>query len=46
MASNGLVANASKTEFMLINDKNKEEVKEVREGDTAVVQSHSAKLLC
>ena len=45
MASNGLVANAAKTEFMLINDKSGGEAKKVRVGEAEVTQSHCAKLL-
>ena len=45
MASNGLVANASKTEFMLINGKEKGQKRKIRVGDSLVKQTQSAKLI-
>ena len=49
MASNGLVANASKTVFMLLNitksDAEKEISKSITVGDTQVPRSNSTKLL-
>ena len=49
MASNGLVANPSKTEFILLNNKRKKEdegeVVKIRVGDTEIPQSKSARLL-
>ena len=47
MASNGLVANQSKTELLIINDKNKEEntLQKIRLGNTFIEQTNSTKLL-
>ena len=45
MASNGLVANPSKTEFMLLNNKQKEQCEKIRVGKAEVQEMGSAKLL-
>ena len=47
MASNGLVANKLKTEFMVLNEKNKNEtpLSQIRVGDTLVDRTKTAKLL-
>lgn len=45
MASNGLVANPTKTEFLLINSKEKERVRTITVGEAQVQQVRSAKLL-
>ena len=45
MASNGLVANPSKTEYMLLNSRNKEETNSIKVGTSEVQQVRSAKLL-
>jgi hypothetical protein len=47
MASNGLVANASKTEFLFLNEKvsNEEPLTEIRVGQTMIQRSYSTKLL-
>ena len=44
MASNGLVANPSKTCLMILNYKTKESV-EIRVGDSIIKQEHKSKLL-
>ena len=45
MASNGLVANPSKTEFMMLNTKGKESKRRIKVGNSEIVQTGSAKLL-
>ena len=47
MASNGLVANQSKTEFLVLNEKNKNDgsLDQIQVGDTAVNKTGSTKLL-
>ena len=45
MASNGLVANASKTEFMILNDKEKNKEATIKVGNSTVTQTQTAKLL-
>ena len=45
MASNGLVANPSKTEFMITNGKNKHVKRTVKVGESVITESKSAKLL-
>ncbi len=45
MASNGLVANTTKTEFMLRNAEREEEERTVKVGSSTITQTRSAKLL-
>ena len=46
MASNGLVANNSKTEFLLLNEKNKDvPLTEIKVGDSAIMRTKHTKLL-
>ena len=45
MASNGLIANQAKTEFMILNTKKEAELSEIRVGDTLVKRTSSTKLL-
>ena len=45
MASNGLVANPSKTEFMIINNKSSDTPRKIRVGNSEVEEVRSAKLL-
>ena len=45
MASNGLVANPSKTEYMLINSRDKETTNTIKVGSSEIQQVKSAKLL-
>ena len=45
MASNGLVANPSKTEFMILNNKNNGVPRKIRVGNSEVEEVKSAKLL-
>ena len=45
MASNGLVANQGKTEFLLLNSKEKETLEEIRVGNTLVTRTDNTKLL-
>ena len=45
MASNGLVANSSKTEFMLLNNKEKTAIRKVKVRLSEILETESAKLL-
>ena len=45
MASNGLVANPSKTEFMILNSKDSGSPRKIRVGNSIVKEVKSAKLL-
>ena len=45
MASNGLVANKSKTEFLLLNKKGESRLSEIRVGDTSIQRTNHTKLL-
>ena len=45
MASNGLVANQSKTEFLLLNNKEKTALTEITVGNTKVLRTGHTKLL-
>ena len=45
MGSNGLVANPSKTEFMLLNNKDKENIRTIRVGRVEIQETDKAKLL-
>ena len=45
MASNGLVANPSKTEFLMLNNKDKERIRKIRVGEAMIPQTRRAKLL-
>ena len=45
MASNGLIANQAKTEFLLLNDKGDSNLREIRVGETAVQRTANTKLL-
>ena len=45
MASNGLIANQAKTEFLLLNDKGDSNLREIRVGETTVQRTSNTKLL-
>ena len=45
MASNGLIANVSKTEFMILNDREQNKEATIKVGNSTVTQTQTAKRL-